>query len=92
MSIASIIMTPFPHYTKGVQISQQVLYLTFAKSTRTCVDCLGVSGTPCLILPTAVILASPVILPYGSYICLTASDIAHFVRSCGYLKINLKKR
>ena len=26
-----------------------------------------------------------VILPYGSYICLTASDIALFVRSCGLI-------
>ena len=36
----------------------------------------------------SVILTASVILPLGSYICLTASDIAHFVRSCGYLKIN----
>ena len=36
----------------------------------------------------SVILTASVILPYGSYICLSASDIAHFVCSCGYLKIN----
>ena len=40
------------------------------------------SGTGFLAM-REVILASPVILPYGSYICLTASDIAHYVRSCG---------
>ena len=44
--------------------------------------------------PTALLLsyiACGSYIGFASYICLTASDIALFVRSCGYLKINLKK-